>query len=340
MKDNKEVISEFNEYVNMTASELEKWLESDDSTSAGWTKDGGDGESVGHDSGRKIVEILKSNPDKTPDKYTDDQLQHMRKVASYCKRHLAQEASGNNDKDPEEVKKTKSYVSLKNWGHDFLKAQGKQSGSANGSGKSGSKKKEEHKEEDNEKEEDDHKEKANGDEDEAEEEKEEEDEDEGEGDKDKKAGDKRKKSGQQNGSNKKQETRKTRSSDKKENEGEDKEDAEDDQNGEDEDDADEGENGDSGGKSSKNGPKKGETVSWNWGSGNPKGKVLDVKEDKYVTAYDLLPSENTLDSRLIFYTERLSRQREETKSLATVTRRTLLSSWILESPRPSNRLTS
>ncbi|KAJ4419056.1 hypothetical protein N0V82_005179 [Gnomoniopsis sp. IMI 355080] len=277
MKDNKEVISEFNEYVNMTASELEKWLKSDDSTSAGWSKDGGDGESVGHDSGRKIVEILKSNPDKTPDKYTDDQLQHMRKVASYCKRHLAQEASGNSDKDPEEVKKTKSYISLKNWGHDFLKEKGKQSGSANGGSKSGSKKKEEDKEEDDQKEEDD------GAEDEAEQEKEEEeeegDEDEGEGDKDKKAGDKRKKSGQQNGSNKKQETRKTRSSDKKESESDDKEEAEDDQNGKD-DGGDEGENGDSGGKSGKNGPKKGETVSWNWGSGNPKGKVLDVKEDK------------------------------------------------------------
>ncbi|KAJ4392275.1 hypothetical protein N0V93_005900 [Gnomoniopsis smithogilvyi] len=285
MKDNKEVISEFNEYVNMTASELEKWLESDDSTSAGWSKDGdGEGESVGHDSGKKIVEILKSNPDKTPDKYTDDQLQHMRKVASYCKRHLAQEASGNEEKDPEEVKKTKSYISLKNWGHDFLKAQGKQSGSANGGGsKSGSKKKNEDKEEN--KEEKDEAKEENGEEEEKEEEeegsKEEEDEkeEEEEGDKDKKAGDKRKKSGQQNGSNKKQETRQTRSSDKKENEDKDKEEAEDDQDGED-DGEDEGENGDSGGKSGKNGPKKGDTVSWNWGSGNPQGKVLDVKEDK------------------------------------------------------------
>ena len=42
-----------------------------------------DGESVGHDSGRQIVEILKANPDKEPDKYTDDQIQHMRKVVSY-----------------------------------------------------------------------------------------------------------------------------------------------------------------------------------------------------------------------------------------------------------------
>lgn len=133
MKDNNEVIAEFNDYVNMTASELEKWLKSDDSNSAGWPKDGDkNGESVGHDSGRQIVEILKSNPEKDADKYTDDQLQHMRKVAAYCKRHLAQEAAGNKEKDPEEVKETKSYISLKNWGHDFLKAQGKDSGPASG----------------------------------------------------------------------------------------------------------------------------------------------------------------------------------------------------------------
>lgn len=312
MKDNKEVISEFNEYVNMTASELDKWLESDDSTSAGWTKDGGEGESVGHDSGRKIVEILKSNPDKAPDKYTDDQLEHMRKVASYCKRHLAQEASSNSDKDPEEVKKTKSYISLKNWGHDFLKAQGKESGSAKGGSKSGSKKKEDKKEENKkDADEDEAKEEENGhkngddkegdDEEENEEEGEEgeeEEEEEEEGNKDKKAGDKRKKSGQQNGSNKKQETRKTRSSDKKDSKGEEAEDdqdggedgEDDEKDGEDDekDDEDDAKNGDSGGKSSKKGPKKGDTVSWNWGSGNPQGKVLDVKEDKYVSTANML----------------------------------------------------
>ena len=86
MKNTNEVIEEFNEIVNMTASELEKWLKSDDSQSAGWPKDEnkeGDGESVGHDSGRNIVEILSSNPKKDPKKYTEDQVKHMRKVVSY-----------------------------------------------------------------------------------------------------------------------------------------------------------------------------------------------------------------------------------------------------------------
>lgn len=66
-------------------------------------------------SSRHIVDILKNNPDKDPDRYREEDIDHMRKVVSYCKRHLAQE---------EQVKKdtrSKSYKSLKNWGHDALK---------------------------------------------------------------------------------------------------------------------------------------------------------------------------------------------------------------------------
>ena len=36
----------------------------------------------------------------------------------------------------------------------------------------------------------------------------------------------------------------------------------------------------SGGKGAENGPEVGETVSWNWGNGQPEGKVLDVKDEK------------------------------------------------------------
>ncbi len=50
----------------MTVEELEKWLETTESKTAGWPKNAGEegGESVGHDSGRKIVKILKENPNK------------------------------------------------------------------------------------------------------------------------------------------------------------------------------------------------------------------------------------------------------------------------------------
>ncbi|KAF8847494.1 hypothetical protein BDZ45DRAFT_636962 [Acephala macrosclerotiorum] len=73
----------------MSASELESWLKSEESTSSGWSKDDGSGETIGHDSGRKIIEILKKNPKKDPERYDQDDIDHMRRVAAYCKRHLA-----------------------------------------------------------------------------------------------------------------------------------------------------------------------------------------------------------------------------------------------------------
>lgn len=66
-------------------------------------------------SGRKIVSILEHNPDKDPGQYDSDELQHMRRVVAYCKRHLAQEETAKRNTN------SKSYKSLKNWGHDPLK---------------------------------------------------------------------------------------------------------------------------------------------------------------------------------------------------------------------------
>ncbi|WP_433205224.1 DUF3140 domain-containing protein [Dactylosporangium sp. CS-047395] len=100
--------AEFKDAVNMTASELDKWLRTDESKAVG-QKDGG-GESVGHDSGRKIVHILHA---KKAD-LTDADEAHMRKVVGYVHRHLAQRPSG-------DVRETKWRYSLMNWGHDPLK---------------------------------------------------------------------------------------------------------------------------------------------------------------------------------------------------------------------------
>ncbi|TQS32608.1 hypothetical protein Golomagni_07069 [Golovinomyces magnicellulatus] len=123
MKDDKQVIREFNNVVNMTAGELDNWLKDSKSSQAGWSKEDGSGETVGHDSGRKITAILKSNPNKSPGKYTEDQIKHMRKVVAYCNRHLAQEKGSLDNKSTAEAKNSKSYISLKNWGHDPLKNQ-------------------------------------------------------------------------------------------------------------------------------------------------------------------------------------------------------------------------
>ncbi|CDZ96893.1 Protein of unknown function DUF3140 [Phaffia rhodozyma] len=131
VKPESDVIKEFNELVNMTPQELEDWLKTEDSQGAGWHNpdsavgEGKGGEAVGHESGRQIIQILKSNPEKKPDGYGKDDVEHMRRVVSYCKRHKAGESSGNSSKSEEELRQTKSYKSLKNWGHDLLKSQGK-----------------------------------------------------------------------------------------------------------------------------------------------------------------------------------------------------------------------
>jgi len=101
---------EFAEAVNMTAGELEEWLATDESQSVG-QKSGGSGESTGHESGRRIVELLHT---KQAD-LTDDDLAHMRKVHGYVQRHLAQEPA------KEDVDTSKWRYSLMNWGHDPLK---------------------------------------------------------------------------------------------------------------------------------------------------------------------------------------------------------------------------
>lgn len=40
---------EFNELVNMDPDQLKEWLGSDESARAGWSKDDGSGESIGHE---------------------------------------------------------------------------------------------------------------------------------------------------------------------------------------------------------------------------------------------------------------------------------------------------
>ncbi|KAJ6125663.1 hypothetical protein N7471_012980 [Penicillium samsonianum] len=105
--------SEFNDLVNMTPTELREWLEQDQSHTSGWA--GGSGETIGHESGRRIVQILENNPIENPSDYNDKDIDHMRRVVSYCKRHLAQEERAKHDT------RSKSYRSLKNWGHDSLK---------------------------------------------------------------------------------------------------------------------------------------------------------------------------------------------------------------------------
>lgn len=108
----REIIQEFRSAVNMTAAELERWLTTPESKEVGWKgEDGqGAGESVGHKSGRRIVELLQT---KAADLDADD-LAHMQKVVGYVHRHMAQK--------PAHPEGSRWAASLKNWGHDPAKA--------------------------------------------------------------------------------------------------------------------------------------------------------------------------------------------------------------------------
>ena len=107
-QEDQQTYEEFSEAVNMTRSELEKWLDSEEAKDVGQKNDGG--ESTGHRSGRRIVDLLQTKKAEL----SDDDYAHMRKVTGYVSRHLAQRPSG-------DVTDTPWRYSLMNWGHDPTK---------------------------------------------------------------------------------------------------------------------------------------------------------------------------------------------------------------------------
>ena len=110
--DHAETYTAFHDAVNMAPAELDRWLDTDDSKRVGWkgTDGSGSGESVGHRSGKRIVEIKRTNKADL----SDDDYDHMKKVVGYVARHSAQRPEG-------DVSDTNWRYSLMNWGHDPLK---------------------------------------------------------------------------------------------------------------------------------------------------------------------------------------------------------------------------
>jgi len=107
-KSRDQIWSEWRKLVNLTPAELETWLETEESRSVG---DSETGESTGHRSGRRIVDILQTRKAEL----TDSQWNHMARVVGYIKRHKAQ---GGPDAD---AASSAWRYSLMNWGHDPLK---------------------------------------------------------------------------------------------------------------------------------------------------------------------------------------------------------------------------
>ena len=105
-EDDKKAINDFKEAVNMSSKKIEDWLQTTESKKVGYKNDG-EGESVGHQSGKKIVALL----EKKQSEYTDADLKHIHKVVGYIHRHLAQRPDG-------DITETPWRYSLMNWGHD------------------------------------------------------------------------------------------------------------------------------------------------------------------------------------------------------------------------------
>ena len=104
---------EFRALVNMTPAKLRAWLATEESQSVGMTHEGekvtgaGQGESVGHLMGERIIEIRgKKQGDLSDQDYAD-----MRKVVGYIHRHSKQRPHG-------DITDTRWRKSLMNWGHD------------------------------------------------------------------------------------------------------------------------------------------------------------------------------------------------------------------------------
>ncbi len=106
---------EFKRVVNMTPAALKQWLESTESQSVGMSHDGekvtheGGKEAVGHEMGRRILDLLHKKADLTEDDY-----KAMQKVVGYVHRHGKQRPDG-------DITDTRWRKSLMNWGHDPAK---------------------------------------------------------------------------------------------------------------------------------------------------------------------------------------------------------------------------
>lgn len=104
-------IKEFKQAVNMSARVLTEWLKTEESKKVGFKSTEGS-ESVGHLSGKRIVEML----GKSASDFSSDDVAHARKVVGYIHRHSAQRPAG-------DVSETHWRYSLMNWGHDPQKTK-------------------------------------------------------------------------------------------------------------------------------------------------------------------------------------------------------------------------
>lgn len=108
-KPRSQIWDEWTRLVNIPADDLSDWLGTEESHAVGDTDTG---ESTGHKSGRRIVDILQT----AKADLTDAQWDHMARVVGYIERHTAQGGP------EEDVENSAWRYSLMNWGHDPMKS--------------------------------------------------------------------------------------------------------------------------------------------------------------------------------------------------------------------------
>jgi hypothetical protein len=103
-----EVWDDWKRLINMTAREIENWLETPASQAAAYaaTRD----QVAGRHPGHRVAEILRTRKVDL----TDAEVTHMREVVSHVRGRLPLRPPGN-------VKDTRWRYSLMNWGHDPVK---------------------------------------------------------------------------------------------------------------------------------------------------------------------------------------------------------------------------
>lgn len=107
-EEKEEIYQTFHKKVNMSPSELESWLQTEEAKNSGQGSE--DGKSIGYQSGEKIIAIKRKNKASL----NEQDYAHMQKVNGYIARHLAQRPKG-------DITETTWRYSLKNWGYDPCK---------------------------------------------------------------------------------------------------------------------------------------------------------------------------------------------------------------------------
>ncbi len=108
--DKDEIWKEFQEKQNMTTTELENWLSTEESKSAG--KEMENGETIGHRAGRALLKIKK----KDTSELTDANWDRIKETVGVYHQKIHPSQKPKND-----IADSNWYYALKNWGHDALK---------------------------------------------------------------------------------------------------------------------------------------------------------------------------------------------------------------------------